>query len=487
LWSFLEPEMSENYPTTRRAYLKAAGVTGVAGATGLFQFAGTAHAQQGQPIQMGSILPITGDLSAYGSGMQQAVNLAVRDINNAGGPLDRQINVNNKDSQTQPSVSIQKYNSLVNENNIIGFVGAASSGVSVPLAENVADDQVMEMSNASTSPVLATLGYNQDESVKYFGRTAPNDAQQGIVMGKILSDQQYVGAQKAAFLFVNNPYGKGLADRAKQSFTGETVGMVPYDQRATDYTSTLDQLFNNDPDAIGFIGYPGNGKTILNQWNDGGYGGQWVLSEGLNSESFLTDLSNVTAGMYISSPDPQQTGGAKAFQQEIGQANTLFAPHAYDAMFLMALAIQKAGEASGTAIAENIRDVSRFATGGGGGGGGNATQANETAANVTAANATAANATAANATTAGNATQGNETAGGGTTETQPGVVTVNQFGEAKQLLSEGTDINYQGASSPVDLNESLEPLNQFAILQVQQDGSTQNLETIPQSFFQGKL
>ena len=452
--------MSENYRTTRRAYLKGTTAAGVAGLVGL----STSASGQGGPIPMGSILPITGDLSAYGSGMQKAVNVAVQDVNDAGGPLGRRIQMNNTDSQTQPSRAIQQYQSLVNEQNIVGFVGAASSGVSVPLAQNVAADQVMQMSNASTSPALAEIGYNEDQSVKYFGRTAPNDAQQGIVMGRILNDQQYIGAQRAAFLYVNNPYGQGLAEKASQQFNGETTAMVGYDQRSTDYTSTLDQVFQGNPDAVGFIGYPGNGRTILQQWQNGGYGGQWVLSEGLNSPQFLKSLSNITSGMYVASPNPEKTRGATRFEEKMGQqANTLFAPHAYDCLFLMALGMQAGGEASGTAIAQNIRSVSRPEEG--------ASQQTATTA--------AGNQTATNQTATGTATGGGQTAGE--------VVTVGEFQKAKDLLSNGADVNYQGASSPVNLNESLEPLNQFAILQVQQDGSLNTLETIPREFFRGKL
>ena len=447
--------MSENYRTTRRTYLKGATAAGVAGLVGLST---SASGRQGGPIQMGSILPITGELSAYGSGMQAAVNQAVQDVNDAGGPLGRNIEMSNTDSQTQPSQAVQRYNSLVNEQGIIGFVGAASSGVSVPLAQNVAQDQVMQMSNASTTPALAQIGYNDDGSVKYFGRTAPNDAQQGIVMGRILSDDQFIGADRAAFLYVNNPYGQGLAERAREQFQGETTNMVGYDQRSSDYTSTLDQVFQGNPEAVGFVGYPGNGRTILQQWQNGGYGGNWVLSEGLNSPEFLQSLSNITSGMYVASPNPEQTRGATTFEEKLGdQASTLFGPHAYDGLFLQALAIEAGGEASGTAIAQNIRSVSRPEEG--------ASQQTAT--------------TAAGETETGTATDGGQAAGN--------IVTVGEFQKAKDLLSNDEDINYQGASSPVNLNESLEPLNQFAILQVQDDGTLESLETIPRSFFRGRL
>ena len=415
----------ERTTTTRRDYVKGATVAGVAGLTGLSASAG---ARQDGPIQFGSILPITGSLSPFGSGMQRAVNLAVQDVNDAGGPLDRNIEMTSTDSQTQPSQAIQRYNSLVNEQDIVGFVGAASSGVSVPLAQNVAADRVMQVSHASTTPTLAEIGYDEDQSSKYFGRTAPNDAQQGILMGNILNDDQYVGADSAAFLFVNNPYGEGLAEKARAAFDGETVGMVGYDQQTTDYTSTLDSVFENDPEAVGFVGYPGNARTILQQWSRGGYGGQWVSSEGINNPEFWQELSEITDGFYVTSPNPEETQGGQRFEEKIGQQNTLFAPHAYDAVVLLALAIERAGEATGTAIAENIRAVSREGT----------------------------------------------------------TVTVGEFQEAKELLANGEEVNYEGASSPVDLNEGLEPLNQYAIMQVQ-SGETEVLETVPRSFFEGKL
>ena len=378
---------------------------------------------ESEPIPMGSILPVTGSLEAYGSGMQEAVNLAVEHINEAGGPLNREITVTNTDSQTRPEAGVDRFNSLVSEEGILGFVGAASSGVSTPIAEQVGEEEVMQVSNASTSPVLAELGYN-DEDVKFFDRTAPNDAQQGVVMGQILND--FIEAETAAFLYVDNPYGEGLANRASQAFDGETLNMVGYGQDAADYTSTLDQVFDGDPDGVGFVGYPGNGTTIMQQWDQGGYGGEWVLSEGVNSPSdFFEPLEDIVEGMYLASPEPENTEGAETFEEEMGEQNTLFAPHAYDGMFLMALAMERAGEASSTAIAQNIQEVSR---------------------------------------------------------PEGETVTVSEFGRAKELLADGNEINYEGASSPVDMNENLEPLNRFAILQIS-DAQAEILETIPRSEF----
>jgi branched-chain amino acid transport system substrate-binding protein len=413
--------MSDRLQQSRRQYLKLAGTAGALGITGLSGCVGSLPGAGGGPIPMGSILPITGDLADFGPGMEEGVNLAVEQVNEAGGPLGREIEVFNRDSETVAQAAQETYSQLVSEQSIIGFVGAASSGVSVPLAQGVTADQVMQVSPASTSPTLADLGYDGD--TKYFARTAPNDVQQGIVMGMILND--FVEADSAAFLHVNNAYGEGLAQGAADAFNGENQGLVPYSSQTTDYTSTLDELFSEDPDAVGFVGYPESGQSILQTWQDGGYGGQWALSEGLNSPDFFQELSDITDGMYVSSPDPEQTQGAQAFQEALGKEPRVFSPHSYDALFLMALAVHTAGEASGTAIAQNIKSVS-----------------------------------------------------GGDGET----VTVGQFQRAKDILDDGGSVNYQGASSPVDMNENLEPLNRFAILQVQ-DGSTTTLRQIPRSEF----
>lgn len=398
---------NEDTPTPK-VVVKTPTQAGTGRITGSQTRTGSSEGSEDGPIPVGSILPLSGGLSGFGPDMEAAVRLAVDDINQDGGPLGRELGFHPRDSGTDVQTARSEYTGLVSEQDIVGFVGAASSGVSGSLAREVVADQVMQISPASTSPTLAQLGYNADGSVKYFGRTGPNDGQQGTVMGMILNE--YVAAGSAAFLHVNNAYGEGVAREAQEAFDGETLRLVPYDPDTTDYTSTLDELFQGDPDGIGFMGYPPSGQSILETWANGGYGGEWVLSEGLNSPDLFESIPDITEGMYVSSPDPEQTGGADRFRDALGHEPGLFSPHAYDAMFLMAMAIHRAGEASGTAIANNIRSVA--------GGDGN-------------------------------------------------VVTVREFGEATDTLDGGGSVNYQGASSPVELNEHLEPIYRFAILQVQ--------------------
>ena len=207
--------------------------------------------------------------------------------------------------------------------------------------------------------------------------------------------------------------------------------MVAYSQQTSDYTSTLDSVFEGDPEAVGTVMYPGNGRTILEQWNQGGYGGQWVGAEAILSPELLSDLSDIVEGMYITSP---QTANSDTFQENMGGEEniTQFAPHAYDATYLMGFAMEAAGEASGTGIAENVRSVSR-------------------------------------------------PSGDGDTE-----VSVAEFEAGVEALGNDEAINYEGASGSVDLSENLEPVVPYRILQVQ-DGEASVTEEVPLSYFEGKI
>ena len=384
----------------------------------------------GEPVALGSIFPVTGTNSAYGGGHQQAFNLAVEEINSADGVLGgREITSVNRDTEGSPSRSAQKFRTMINQEGIVGLVGPYSSGIGTTLAPIARDNQVMEVSNGNTSPALATAGVNEDNGVKYYGRTAPNDVQQALVMARVLN--QTVEAETASFLYVDNPYGQGLAEAASESFDGETLNMVAYSQQTSDYTSTLDSVFEGDPDAVGTVMYPGNGRTILEQWNQGGYGGQWVGAEAILSPELLSDLADIVEGMYITSP---QTANSETFQEGMGgEGNiTQFAPHAYDATYLMGFAMEQAGEASGTGIAENIRSVSRP-----------------------------------------NSDSDTE-------------ISVGEFSAGKEAIGGGDDINYDGASGSVDLNENLEPVVPYRILQVS-DGEASVTEEVPLSYFEGRI
>jgi ABC-type branched-subunit amino acid transport system substrate-binding protein len=119
---------------------------------------------------------------------------------------------------------------LVDVERVVVLIGAAASGVSLPIAESVSiPGQVPQISNASTSPLITVLP--ADVGKDFLFRTCPSDALQGVILAKLAADEGY---EKAAVFWVNNAYGQGLMERFKESFEyrgGKVVASVPHDEK----------------------------------------------------------------------------------------------------------------------------------------------------------------------------------------------------------------------------------------------------------------
>lgn len=407
---------------SRRRFLKRAGAGGTLVISGASGCIGNVTGGGGT-IRFGSIFPtsVSGILGKVGSHSTKAVEQAVEDINEAGGPLDREIELLAKDSAASSEQAKSAYEEL-REDDAVGFVGALLSDVSLDLVGDV-PGETMQVSSASTHPSLASKGYGSD-GTKYFARTVPSDIQQAVVMVKVLNDERFVGADEAAIVHIDDSFGEGLAETIQSRFEGSITATVPYQPGAESYADVLDETFADDPDGVALVSTPGNIEGLFEEWAASDYETEWVLSTGLIPDSPPEYLDSV----YSASVAVRETEGALKLRRKLRDLTPLapFTESAYDAMFLQALAIERAGEATPEAIAENLQAVS---------------------------------------------------SGQGHT------VTVGEFDRAKTLLEAGREINYQGAAGGVDLNEKLEPLNPYVVEQVRGDAVRQ-LQLLRSSFFE---
>jgi ABC-type branched-subunit amino acid transport system substrate-binding protein len=362
-----------------------------------------------------------GLLGTLGKHHTRAAEQAVTDVRAGGGPLGRDVKLSSHDSGVDADTAVERCETLVAAD-AVGFVGALVSDVSLALAEVASENGIVQLSPASTAPALADRGYDGD--TKYVGRTAPNDIQQAFVMAKALNDDKHVGADEVGLLYQNNAFGKSLAREVADAVDGRVTARVGFGSDA-DPDALLSQVTTDDPDALAFVSSPGSTADILEQRSESEYEGDWVLSAGLIPESPPDHYD----GLYSATTASRRSTGAQKLSQKLGDIAPLspYTQHAYDALFLQALAVERAGETTPKAVAENLRAVS-----------------------------------------------------GGRGHT----VTVGEFDRARELLDSGREINYEGASSSVDLNESLEPLNPYVIQRVD-DGSVTDLELVKTSFFEG--
>lgn len=360
---------SSNWPRWILTGLMAASLTACAGntpsdgteATGTSETEETVEtAASGDAIKIGALMPMTGDLQAFGETSLNGVNLAVEQINAAGGVLGQPLEVSVGDTQTAAQPSIDAAQKLVSIEAVAAIVGALSSGNTIPVAESITkSSKVPQVSPASTSPVISTLADDD-----YLFRTVPSDAFQGLALAQVAREQ---GLANVAIIYVNNDYGQGLADSFQSAFEAEggTVsGSVPYEKGQASYRGELQQLAGGDAEALLLIGYPENGITILKQSLEEGFFDRFVFTDGMKApeviEAIGADALEGSFGTVAQSDTASEayTLFTNAYEEQYGELPPKpYIDTSYDAMMILALAIQQAGNTDGPAIQAAMRQV----------------------------------------------------------------------------------------------------------------------------------
>lgn len=328
--------------------------------------AGEAVAPEGASVdgvlKFGSILPQTGDLAPFGPGMQGAVELAVADINAAGGVLGQDVQLVSADGGTNPDIANTAAERLLGTEQVDAIIGAASSSVTLlgVIAPTVGAGRA-ECSGSTTSPELTDF---EDEGL--FFRTAPSDVFQGqLLADTIVAD----GFSSVAIANRADDYGQALADRTAEELDAagaEVVAEVAFDPNGTNFDADVQQLAAASPAAVVVIAFPGEGAQFLNAMIEQGLGPAEV-------PLYVTDgLADAAVPESVAPGNPSVLDGTKgtrpsvatpaAFAERLGVEQTTFAPQFYDCTVLLALGAVAAGTDDPRAIAEEVVEISRDGT-----------------------------------------------------------------------------------------------------------------------------
>jgi branched-chain amino acid transport system substrate-binding protein len=350
-------------------------------------------------LKIGSLLPTTGNLAFLGPPEIAGVDAAIKEINEAGGVLGKCVSVSHKDSgDTTTDTATQSATALINEG-VDAIVGAASSGVSLSVIDQITGAGVVQMSPANTAPDLSTYADNG-----FYFRTAPSDVLQGRVLGNLITGD---GNEKVGFLTIQDPYGSGLYENAKISVEaagGSVVANEEFAPGTKNFSAQVDKVLAAGPDAIAVISFD-EAKSILPELikvkgfdpsklylvdgNTGNYG-----------EAF-TDFS--IEGAQGTIPGVVATDETKAKWAGVNPdlKDFAYAAESYDAVILIALAAIAGGAADGATIKANLKAVS----------------------------------------------EGGEK--------------VTDFATAVQMLKDGKDIDYDGLSGPITFDDNGDPTEAY--------------------------
>jgi ABC-type branched-subunit amino acid transport system substrate-binding protein len=325
----------------------------------LVTLGGQAASAQDEQLRIGALFPFTGDLSDFGPAFMQAAELAANEINAGGGVNGQPIELVQGDSATSPQQAVEDARRLIELENVSAIVGPAGSGEALPVVESVAGPAgVLVISPSATSPALTVANDND-----FFFRTTISDAAQGVVMADLAQEQGY---QTACTLYVNNAYGQGLSDAFSAHFSelgGTVTAQVPHEQEQASYASEIATCLEGNPDVMIAIAYPESGRVFLRELIEGGQAPSVIFSDGLKSPDMFEELGwDVFEGNYGTAAGSVESDAGTAFeaawQAAYGELPAYpYLREVYDAIYLISLAAEKADSVESAAIRDALRDV----------------------------------------------------------------------------------------------------------------------------------
>jgi ABC-type branched-subunit amino acid transport system substrate-binding protein len=346
---------------------------------------------QGEPIRIAALNPLTGAGGNYGPAMRKTIEGVVAAVNEAGGVKGRKIQVVGEDSQTNPDAAVRAARKLIDVDKVCAILGTWASAVTTAVAPVCWESKVF-LCTVSGSDTITKLPHQG-----FLARTQPNSSLQ---MKKLAEFTLGVGAKQMFVISAQTPFAQPSFELIKEHYEKagrKVVGQIIYEKDKTSFRSECDQIMKAKPDIVYLNGYTPDTIVLSKDLYRAGYQGMRIAQGYAVDSKFVEGVPpEVAEGIYAISPSPALEGTSYKRAAAILGTNDVstYAAQTYDHASLVILAIAKAGEATGTAIKENLRKISQ-----------------------------------------------------GSGETVDNAV------EGLKLLAAGKEINYTGASGPCDFNE----------------------------------
>lgn len=311
-------------------------------------------------IKMGFLGGITGPLEQLTPPILAGAQLAVDQVNEQGGIIGNKLTLIPGDSTcADATAAASAADRLVNTEKVVAIVGPMCSGATISAANNAGiPGNTVLVSPSATAPSITGL----DDNDLLF-RTAPSDAYQGQMLANLLGSK---GIKEVAITYVNNDYGKGFSDAFANAFKaagGQVLANSAHEEGRTDYRADLGNLASTGATTLVVLAYAnGSGQTIIRQAVESGDFESYVGGDGMVDESLLTGISPAALeGMIATKPGTPDLPGASIYNKLATAAgmdpSAVFAPQAYDAAFLLALAIEMSGSADRNGLNQALRKV----------------------------------------------------------------------------------------------------------------------------------
>ena len=364
-----------------------------------------------ETVTFGVIGGISGPIAALAPPIINASEVAFAHVNEQGGLLGgRMIEAAIGDSGCNPQAGGDAAAKALNVDGAVAIVGAHCSGATLAAANTVTipAGRIL-ISPASTAPALTTL---EDGDTVF--RVVPADDYQGAALARTLLAEGY---GSVAVTYLNNDYGKGLAEAFREAYiggNGEIAAFAAHEEGKASYRAELAELARSGADTVAIFAYgEGSGLTMMREALENGFFERFVGGDGMKSDSLIEELGAENLTTFVASAATGEGGAAldrfnDLYAEAGGNPDDIYVTSGYDAAFLLALAYEHAG-GDLEAMPDSLRAVA----------------------------------------------------------TRPGQpIMPGDWATAKQLIAAGSDIDYQGAAGDQEFDENGDVPGTFALFEV---------------------
>lgn len=327
-----------------------------ASATGCAQGGSTG----GDTIKIGGLAPLTGNVSVYGIATNNGIKLAVDAINQKGGVLGKKINYIAYDEKGDATEAVNAYNKLAQSDKVVALVGDVTSKPTIAVAQKAVKDNMPMITATGTSADITKAGEN-------VFRACFIDPFQGELMAAYAAKK--LNAKTAAIIYDNgDDYSTGVANafEAAAKEAGMTVtNKEGYQSGSVDFKAQLTKIKASNPDVIMVPCYYSDVALIAVQAKDVGISAKLLGSDGWDGVLEKIDKSNLDAvknsyfcSQYSAeSTDPDLQAFLKKYKETYKTDANMFSVLGYDAMGMMAAAINKAGSTDPSKITAALKGL----------------------------------------------------------------------------------------------------------------------------------
>lgn len=310
-------------------------------------------------IKIGTLGPLTGNTATYGISTKNGVEVAVDEINNAGGIDGKQIKLFSEDTRGDQTEAANAATKLIEQDKVIAIVGGVLSSETMTAGPIGNDAKVVMISSSSTASGIPDIG-------DYIFRNCLSDDVQATQLAEYAAKD--LGLKKFAIMYTNNDYGLSLknAFEAKAKEVAEVVDIETYNDGESDFRAQLTKIKGFNPDSLYIAGYYTEAAKIAQQAQEQDLKVQILGADGFYSPK-LVELGGgsvegaiFTAGFFADDPTESVQNFVKAYKEKYNSEPDMFAAQAYDAAKILLSAVKNAKGAGGEALQAEMAKTKDF-------------------------------------------------------------------------------------------------------------------------------